>query len=123
MLKWYYIVCVDTIARLKSMPNTPWKFGSIMYLSTFVGMMLMALVILFEGVFPDYAIISLKELPLGKLGGVFFVLPILPVNYFLLFYNDRHEVLMTKYKSNNGKYFLRFTMLSLGLFFISLVFA
>jgi hypothetical protein len=48
-------------------------------------------------------------------GFTLFILPNVLLNYFLIFRNNRYEMLLTKYKSYNGKLFISYFLASLAL--------
>lgn len=113
----YYRIWVDCIARAKSIPanKSNWKFFTLLFMSmamaidfavlmSFVQKVLLGSyffklnVDLFQGTKID-ALIS---------GLMLFVLPMIILNYILIFRNNRFEHLVLKYKSFNGRLFFLF---------------
>lgn len=129
MFKIYYLIWVDAIFKAKSVNKDNWKFASIIYLSAFLSIVFMSLVMILESVIPkyiDYSIFSknnMKESLFIKLELVIlYFIPSLIFNYFLIFHNRRSEKLLKKYKSNNGKYLIGFMLFSLGFYLVALIF-
>ncbi|MEO7173906.1 hypothetical protein [Flavobacterium sp.] len=124
MIKIYYKICVDFIVKSKDTNEKNWKFATIMYLSAFLGITLMSVIIILEKTIPslNYLLFGHKIYELlynQKLAAVlFFFFPALIINYFLLFYKNRYEVLLQKDKPNNGKYIIRFMIFSILLVLI-----
>ena len=125
MLKIYYLICVDAIVKAKEVNNNNWKFATIMYLSTFLSLFFMSLIIILEKFLPNdfnYSIFTksqLNDMTYVKIQVVLlFFAPMFITNYFLIFFNNRYEILLLKYKHNNGNYITGFMLSSIALVII-----
>lgn len=127
MLIIYYKICIDTIEKSKATNNGSWKFNTIMFLSAFLSLIFMSIVMLLKSFFLHNINFSLfsdgyvkKSLDIKLEAIVLFFIPALIINYFLIFYNKRYENLRLNFKPNNGKLMLQFMLFSLILFIISI---
>ena len=125
MLKIYYLICVDAIVKAKELNNRNWKFATIMYLSTFLSLFLISLIIILEKFLPNdfsYSIFTesqLNDMTYVKIQAILlFFVPMFFINYLLIFFNNRYEILMLKYKHNNGNYITGFMLSSIALVII-----
>jgi hypothetical protein len=125
MLEIYYKICVDFIVKSKE-KNNHWKFPVIMYLSAFLSLILMSIFIIFEKIntfigFNQIEIRNLEVLFSSKIFAILiFFIPSLFINYFLVFYKNRHETLLRIYKSSNGKLIVKFMFFCIGLVLVSI---
>lgn len=127
MLRIYYKICVDAIVKSKAANNGIWKFNTIMFMSAFLSLIFMSIVILLKRFFPEYINFSIfpdnyikKSLDVKLEAIMLYLIPSLIINYFLIIYNKRYEKLLLNYKSSNGKYMLRFMLFSLSLIIVSI---
>lgn len=125
MLKIYYLICVDAIVKTKEVNNHNWKFATIMYLSAFSSLYFMSLIVILEKLFPNdicfsiFTASQLKDLAYVKMQAVLlYFVPMLLLNYLLIFFNNRYERLLLKYKSSRGKYITWFMLSSIALVLI-----
>jgi hypothetical protein len=126
MLRIYYKICVDAIEKSKAANNGTWKFNTILFLSAFLSLIFMSIIILLKSFFLEHINFSIfpdnytkKSLDIKLEAIVLYLVPSLIVNYFLIIHNKRYEKLLLNYKPNNGKYVIRFMLFSLILFIIS----
>ncbi len=126
MLKIYYKICVDTIFKSQNINKEDWKFSTIIFLSGFLGLILISLSIFIKKVLPDYFTFSIypenytmKNLDHKLEAIILYFIPSIIINYFLILYNKRYEKLLATYSANNGRYMIRFMIFSLVFFLIS----
>jgi hypothetical protein len=124
IFNFYYKIWVDCITKACSIPanKNSWKGFTMIFMS-----MAMALnFILFMAIFQrnilgkyfyhfEVDIFPGKNLDALISGFTLFILPNVLLNYFLIFRNNRYEMLLTKYKSYNGKLFISYFLASLAL--------
>lgn len=122
MIDWYYKIWVDCILTAKSNPNNKndWPYYTMIFMSMAMsGNSIVLMVALMKYVFhSDFYFIHINILPGDNLDNFlnFFVLylgPILFLNYFLIFFNDRYKKILNKYKYYNGKLFATYFVCSL----------
>jgi len=125
----YYKIWVDTIVRLRSLPQNEkmWKF----YAITFISMAMAINIAVFMAVlqrnilgyfFYDIRISFLEGTRTGSFLSFFILFLLLPllINYLLIFRNNRYEKLIKKYRHYNGRLFMSYFLISLFLPFILL---
>ncbi|WP_298395944.1 hypothetical protein [Flavobacterium sp.] len=122
MLKIYYLICVDAIVKAKEVNNHNWKFATLMYLSAFSSLFFMSSIIISEKLFLNdfsYSLFTknqLKDLSYVKMQAVLlYFVPMILLNYLLIFFNNRYEWLLLKYKPRKGKYITGFMISSITL--------
>jgi hypothetical protein len=127
MLKIYYKICVDAIEKSKTVNNGIWKFNTIMFMSAFLSLIFMSIIILLKSFFPEYINFTFfhdnygkKSLDVKLEAIVLYLVPSLIMNYFLIIHNKRYEKLLHNYKPNNGKYMIRFMLFSIILTMVSI---
>ncbi|AWK06335.1 hypothetical protein HYN56_19735 [Flavobacterium crocinum] len=127
MIKIYDQLCVDVITKSKESNNGKWKFQTMMFLSAFLSVLFMAIIITLKKILPEglnYSIYSenyvLKRFEINIEALLLYFLPPLIINYFILLFNKRYEKILLVYKPKNGKYMLRFMVISLLSFMVSL---
>ncbi len=111
-MKLYYKIWVDCITKMQSIPanRDSWKFMSLSYMTIAmaldIGLILSVIQLHIVGsIFYD---IKFDIFPGEKLDNalsfltLYFAIP-LSFNYLLIFRNNRYEMLIRKYESNNGK--------------------
>jgi hypothetical protein len=127
-MKLFYLVWVDAITKLRSRPQNAgiWKFYSMAFVSMAMALNLWFLMFILM----LHAKISLSFFPISvdifagtridAFMGFFisYLLPMLVINYFLIFRNERWRELIKQYESHNGKYFLIYFLGSIGLIVI-----
>jgi glycosyltransferase involved in cell wall biosynthesis len=117
------MIWVDCIGRAKAQPanKTNWPVGTMFAMTLAMATnFILIMTVLEKYVFHTYFYkIELYFLPrrLNNLLGylVLFVLPCIMVNYLLIFRNQRYDKLIKKYPFYNGKLFMTYFLLSLGL--------
>lgn len=113
-MKLYYTLWVDCIKNIKAKNEEGWKVKS---------MVAMSMAMIFNLTF----LVSI--LPKGILGYSFFsdyeyvnnvvnyvvliVLPLIVINYFLIFYNERYKKILEKYQYKKGRYFVTYFLFSM----------
>lgn len=124
----YYYIWVDAInyERKKNGEFRNWKIYTLIPISILQGVNLATLIILLTvlnikidiiidfDIFPGYMLDSFLS------GIISFQLPFYIINYILIFRKNRYEVLLKKYKDNNGKSYFIYFGLSIGLFILPL---
>ena len=112
MLKLYYKIWVDTLVKLRSQQQNKgkWKILSFVFISMAMALNFILLISIFQRNILNYTFYSfdLDIFPGTKLDAllkfiILFLLPVVTVNYFLIFHNKKYEYLIQKYKSYNGK--------------------
>jgi hypothetical protein len=129
MLGLYYRIWVDCITRAKSRPqnqnNWPSFCMAFMSISMFLNLIVIMTLIQKHVIKQYFYYIKLDFLPKYTnnvvSGIILFVAPCVLLNYFLIFNKHRYKVLLQKYPSRyNGKLFLTYFLISLGLPFVLL---
>jgi hypothetical protein len=120
MLSLYYRIWVDCIKKGKSRPgNRNWVSMSMVLMSIAMTLnFVLVMVILQRLISKNYFYkISLPALPKYFSNVVsfivLFVLPIVIINYFLIFNNERYKKLIEKYPDSDGKLFSTYFSISL----------
>lgn len=133
-MRWYYMVWVDCITniRVKKGNEKSWKKISMAAMcSAMTTNLVFCMAILQRNIlgyyFYDYDFPFLPEYMSNLVGLlVLYVLPILFVNYLLVFRNNRYEILLKKYPYNEGKlfasYFISSMLIPVILLWIGLIF-
>lgn len=113
-MKLYYKIWVDCILRARSLPQNQgtWKLLTMSFMSMAMAIKFMVLVAILERYIlkTNFYKLDLDIFP-GNILDVFssffilYLLPMLIINYFLIFYNGRYEKLIQKYPYRNGKLF------------------
>ncbi len=132
MIKLYYKIWVDTIVKIKAQPQNEgrWKVLSFVFISMAMALnFIMIISILQRNVLgKTFYNLDIDFFPGAKLDAllkftILFLLPVVIVNYLLVFYNKKYEKLIKEYKTFNGKlgityllvsYFLPFLLLFIG---------
>lgn len=120
----YYKIWVDCISKARSMPanKNNWKRFTLGFMTITMAINFACIMsILQRNILGNYFYhFEVDFFPGTKLhalisGFVLFVLPNLVLNYFLIFRNNRYEILLEKYKSYNGKLFFIYFLTSLSI--------
>ena len=118
----YYTIWSDCIKQIKSVPasKSRWKIYSLTIMSLLMGVNLMFLSTIFQR---HILGIYIYHLEINFFSGntintilesfILFMLPMMLINYFLIFRKDRYLRFIDKYKFYNGKYFLKYLLASL----------
>ena len=98
MLGIYYKICVDAIEKSKSANNGIWKFNTILFLSAFLSLIFMSIIILLKSFFLEYINFSFfsdnyakKSLDVKLEAIVLYLTPSLVINYFLIIHKKRYK--------------------------------
>jgi len=120
----YYKIWVDCILKAQSIPANKrnWKHFTMAFMTTAMAINLAIIMsILQRNILGKYFYhFEVDFFPGTKLdalisGFTLFGLPMLLLNYFLIFRNNRYEELLKKYKSYNGKLFFIYFFASLAI--------
>ena len=132
MLGIYYKIWVDGITQLRSRPENKgmWKFYAITFMTMAMAInLLLIMAILQRNILKNsFYDIHFHVFPGERLNQflsffvLYFLIPLL-INYTLIFRNNRYEKLIPKYKSHGGKLYATYTIASLFLPFVLLIFA
>ena len=118
----YYKIWVDCIIKARAIPanKNNWKRFTMIFMAMAMALNFMLFMAILQRNFLGISFYHLKVdiLPGTKLDAfisffVLFLLPMLLINYFLIFRNNRYEILLEKYKSHNGKLFISYFLASL----------
>lgn len=119
----YYRIWVDLIKRATSLPQNRqnWKPVSFIFMSLSMTLnFALIMAILQRNVLGHYYYdIDLDFLP-RRLASIIrftilFILPVVILNYLLIFHNDRYKKLLPRYPTRNGKLFLTYFLISMFL--------
>jgi len=123
----YYTIWVDCITRVRNFDDFWWEYKCMMILSFAMGVSFMVFMAVIQRTlgFSLYNLDLTNFLikPIASLVSSFilFFLPFLLLNYVLIFYNRRYEILIKKYKYYNGKYAMTFFLFSMVLPILSFI--
>lgn len=118
----YYKIWVDCIVKARTIPanKNNWKRFTMIFMSMAMAInFAMILAILQRSIlgfsFYDFRVDIFPGSKLDAFISFFtlYLLPMLLVNYFLIFRNNRYELILEKYKSYNGKLFITYFLVSL----------
>lgn len=120
----YYKIWVDCIVKARSIPanKNNWKRFTMIFMSMAMAInFAMIMAILQRNIlgfsFYDFRVDIFPGTKLDAFISFFilFLLPMLLINYLLIFRNNRYEILLEKYKSHNGKLFFIYFFASLAI--------
>jgi hypothetical protein len=118
----YYKIWVDCIVKARSIPanKNNWKRFTMIFMSMAMAInFAMIMAILQRNIlgfsFYDFRVDIFPGTKLDAFVSFFalYLLPMLLINYFLIFRNNRYELILEKYKSYNGKLFISYFLASL----------
>jgi hypothetical protein len=124
MLVVYYKIWVDAIqfARSSKTESENWKLFTIIPISILMGVNLLTLLIWIRAFsnrkFKVILPVSLFNVqPLNTFISIFFTffIPFLILNYLLIFNNEHYNVLLKTYSAKNGKRYLWYAAISVGI--------
>ena len=130
MKKLYYSIWVDCILKAKSLPKNRnnWPFFTMLLMAIAMAMNIALIMAVLQGnilkrYFYDIQINLFAYDKANKFVSFFilYLLPPLLLNYLLIFWNNRYEKIISKYKYHNGKLFSYYFIISLFLPFVLLV--
>lgn len=119
----YYRIWVDCIIRMKSIETNrnDWKLKCLIAMSIPMTFNFVLLMVILQKNILDYYV---YEINIPSLSGfenyiitmlVLYLLPIVVINYMLIFHRNRYEKILSKYKYNNGKLALTYILSSMFL--------
>jgi len=118
----YYKIWVDCIIKARSIPanKNNWKRFTMIFMSMAMAInFAMVMAVLQRNVlqfsFYDFRVDIFPGTKLDAFISFFvlYLLPMLLINYLIIFRNNRYEILLEKYKSYNGKLFISYFLASL----------
>lgn len=124
MMKIYYKIWVDCILKAQSKPENlnNWKVFTMVFMSISMALNLVFLLFVFSdlGITEKIFIIPIDIFTGTKIDAFFsffisYLLPFLTLNYFLIFYKEKYNQLVSKYKYHNGKLFVAYFLSSIGI--------
>ena len=130
----YYTIWSDCIRQIKTVPSnkSDWKFITMTTMSFLMGVNLAFLLLLISSLIIKFTFtIDIDILPGTSLDAALsffltFILPMMMINYFLIFKNDRYLTFVDKYKFYNGQYFKKYMLgsllIPLGVLLISMLY-
>lgn len=130
MQNWYYKTWADVIAsqKAKRAGNTNWKLYTIVPVSLLQGINLFTLFYWLRIIFSRNLLLTMPAevfhaRPLNGFISVMitFFIPFVLLNYLLIFYNNRYDILIAKYGSLSGKLYRKYALYSLGLAIIPII--
>ena len=132
MMKLYYKIWVDTLVKIKAQPQNErrWKTLSFVFISMAMAMNFITVISIIQRniLGKSFYNLGIDVFPGTKLDAllkfiILFLLPVVIVNYVLVFHNKKYEKLIEKYKTHNGKLGMTYLLLSYFLPLILLVLA
>lgn len=120
----YYELWVDIITKMRSRPENrnTWKIYSIIFMNMAMALNLAFVIAIFQRnilgfSFYDFKVDIFKGQNFDAFVSFFvlFLLPNLILNYFLIFRNNRYEILTKKYKYHEGTLFNRYFIATLSI--------
>lgn len=130
IFNFYYKVWVDCIIKARSIPSNKsnWKGFTLTFMTMAMSINFACIISIIQrsilhmnfyyfeiDIFPGSSIDAFIS------GFILFILPNLFLNYFLIFKNNRYELLLAKYKSYDGKLFISYFVISLVLPFVLII--
>jgi hypothetical protein len=120
----YYLIWVDAIVNIEKNTNhkKDWKFFSMLYMTLLNSLNLGFVLILLAYIFKVRVIwVKSTIFEWEMLNSFFsfviqFALPLILLNYFLIFYRDRYKRLIQIYPDKNGKLFAAYLLCSIFVF-------
>jgi hypothetical protein len=129
-MKFYYKIWVDCIVRAQSLPanKNNWKRFTMVFMSMSMAINFAMIMAILQRNILRFTFYNFRvDVFLGtKLDAfisffILYLLPMLLINYFLIFRNNRYENLVKKYKSYNGKLFFTYFLSSFAIPLIFLI--
>jgi len=126
----YYRIWVDAIVsqKEKRAEHTSWKLYTMVPMSVLQGVNLFTIfywlrLIVNRGLLLMMPVDIFSAWPLNGFVSVIitFFIPFLLLNYLLILNNDRYKKLIENYRSEGGKLYKKYTLLSIGLAIIPIV--
>jgi hypothetical protein len=120
----YYKIWVDAInfERKSKEGFRNWKVYTMIGMTMMQYLNFMELTLLLYAFKIKYNVVLIDFLPGsmldGFLSGSIIAMPFAFINYLLIFRKRRYEILLIKYKNNDGKLYKRYVLLSLVLFIL-----
>lgn len=120
----YYKIWVDCITKARSIPanKNNWKQFSMVFMSMVMAINFAMIMAIVQRNILQFSFYDLRidVFPGRKLDAfisffVLYLLPMLIINYYLIFKNNNYEILLVKYKSHDGKLFIGYFVTSLAI--------
>lgn len=120
----YYKIWVDCITKARSIPanKNNWKQFSMVFMSMVMAINFAMIMAIVQRNILQFSFYDLRidVFPGRKLDAfisffVLYLLPMLIINYYLIFKNNNYEILLVKYKSHDGKLFIGYFLTSLAI--------
>ncbi|KGO91878.1 hypothetical protein Q766_15665 [Flavobacterium subsaxonicum WB 4.1-42 = DSM 21790] len=121
MLTLYYTIWIDCIVKIRNFDDYAWKLKSMMIMSFTMAIAYMVFITILENIIgSSFYELNLKNYIAKPWCDLFeslllFFIPFVVINYFLIFYKNRYEILIERYKYNNGKYVITFFLCCMAL--------
>ena len=117
----YYTIWSDCIRQIKTVPSnkSDWKFNTMTTMSFLMGVNLAYLLLLISSLIIKFTFTIDIDILLGTSLdtdlSIFltFIMPMIVLNYFLIFKDDRYLTFVDEYKFYNGQYFKNYMLFSL----------
>ena len=125
----YYMIWSDAILTAQSKKKNSQEWKILVCLFAVFQMLNLAIVIILIKSFFDirYPITFQIDIFPGRILNsllpalIFYILPFILINYFLIVYKDRYKQIIVNYKSYNGKLVLGYIIFSIVSFFLPLL--
>lgn len=130
MLSLYYKIWVDAITAEKNKKGEDgnWKAFTIIPMSILQGINLLTFLFLLRiithGDVPivlSFNIFRERALNTFFAGALTFFIPFLIINYLLVFYNHRYQLLLKTYSSREGKLYRNYFLITIGVIIVPLL--
>lgn len=124
MLSVYYKIWVDAISvtRASKSEGKSWKLFTIIPISFLQGINLVTILLWVKSLDHRFTVVlPVNLLNVGPVNVAIsllltFFIPFVILNYLLILYNNRYKMLMETYKPRNGKRYLWYIAITLGVF-------
>lgn len=123
-LDFYYRIWVDGIVKFRSNPTERsfWKLSVSIYINTAIAIILIALLSIISKTYfggkhlfgISVSLFQIRRLNLLLGFAINYILPLIIINYFLIFRNKRYEKLLLKYQHYQGRLFNWFCFLGIS---------
>jgi hypothetical protein len=129
ILSLYYKIWVDAMVYEKTKHGhlRNWKTYTLIPISVLQGINLLTVFFLLSAfnlkldIFIDFNLFPGEMLDGFLSGFITLFLPFILLNYFLIFYNKQYKKLINEYKYRNGKLYLTYFLVSIGICIIPLI--
>ena len=114
----YYRLWVDCILNIKEKDDTNWKTKSIISMNLAMVFNFVFFMVIIQKYILGYFFYEVSFPFLSKYWEnvasfiILFIMPCLLINYFLIFYKKRYEIILKKYPYNKGKLIVSYILIS-----------